>query len=189
MDTKKLTGILLMVFVFGLPVAFALYESTSTIVHFNLPTDMSYTLTLPGLGAVTSNTSATPGGTATADVDFNCSAVGSCAAVNPKAHGGSVQADGTPIFEFDNTGNIGINITVFFNDTTPTCIVVWGNTTWNDDETALATANNVIGGTNVTVISNFQPVTAAQDWYMWANFSGCTIDDDVDRLLITTGYT
>lgn len=184
MNKKQLSAILLLVLVFGLPLVIASAEYTQTIVHFNVPSEIAYTLTLPGVAAV--NSAASPA--ATADIDFNCSSSGSVGSVNASAFGGSTQSNGTPIFQFDNTGNLNLNITVYLNDTVPSCIKLWGNNTWALPAD-IAASDNAIAATNVTVALNLAPADPAVNWYMWANFSGCTPDEDVDRILFSSGFT
>ena len=64
----------------------------------------------------------------------------------------------------------------------PACVNLTGATTF-----AGAGSGSQIDTANVTVINNYGPNDAAQDWYMMADFSACTTADSVSRTLRTFG--
>lgn len=154
----------------------AFAEKTTTVIHFNVPSVIQYTLTLPGESAVT----ATGGGAATTDIEFNASS-GTATCVEAKVVGGTTQSDGVPIFSFDNTGTVNLNLSVNVTASVPTCMDLIGKTTY------ACTTGTVIGTTAVSVINDFTPAAAAQDWYMWTNFTACANSDSTTRTLESYG--
>lgn len=160
----------------AIPLAYAL--STTTTVNFNVATLVAYTLTLPGESAV----SATGPGAATTAIEFN-SSTGTAQDVHAKVVGGASQSEGTPIFSFDNTGTVDINLSVILDSNTPACIALRGATT-----AAGANASTPINSTgNTTVVNNFTPAAGTQDWYMKADFTACTASDSASRTVTSWG--
>ena len=167
--------VLALVFLLAIPVALAL--STTTTVQFNVATVVGYTLTLPGESSVSANST----GAATTAIKFD-SATGTDTNLNAEVVGGSAQSDGTPIFSYDNTGTVNINISVSLDSAAPACINMTGATTYAGADTGAE-----IGTGNVTVVTGFTPAAAAQDWYMKADFDGCGQGDTTTRTLTSYG--
>jgi hypothetical protein len=164
--------------VFGLllvPLVWAI--STTTLVNFNINSVVAYTLTLPGKSAVDANSTGAP----TADIEFT-SATGTDTDVEAHVVAGDWQNSTVPIFLFDNTGTVDLNITVALNATTRPCINFTGATTH-----AGAGSGTVIGTSPVTVADNFAPSDPAQPWYMVADFAACITGDTSVRKLTSTG--
>ena len=151
--------------------------STTTQVNFNVGTLLAYTLTLPGESGV----AATGPGAATTAIEFNTTS-GTDSNVNAKVVGGTVQSDGTPIFQFDNTGTVDLNISVVLDTAVPACMNLTGATTF-----AGADAGAEITTSAIDVVTDYTPAASAQDWYMKADFSACTAADTVSRTLTSEG--
>ena len=174
---RKTTIALVAIALLLVPLVWAL--STTTLVHFNINTVVAYTLTLPGQSAVNANSSGAP----TADIEFT-SPTGTSSDVEAHVVAGDWQNDTTPIFLFDNTGTVDLNLTVVLNATTRPCINFTGATTH-----AGALTGAVIAASPVTVVNNFAPSDPAQAWYMIADFSACTTGDTSTRQLTSTGVS
>lgn len=172
--------VLLVISVCLVPAVLSAAEYTQTLVEFNILSNLAYVVTLPGIANVTSDPTASSA--ATAMIYFNTTS-GDDKAVNPRPIGGNIQESGTPIFEFDNVGTQNVTIALYLNDTTPACIKLLGKTTWS----AVADGAAVIALTNTTVISNMGPWVAAQDYYLWTNFTSCG-PAQYYRILYSTGY-
>lgn len=164
----------------AVPLAFAVF--TTTEVRFNIEEVVAFTLTLPGGGTFTANSTQNP---ATAAIEFNTTQ-GTNSNVNPKVVGGEFQNSSQAIFQFDNIGTVSINLSVFLNDTLPTCIVLKGNTTFSGADTGFIIANGTQNA-SVTVVNNYGPNAAAQDWFMKSDFSGCTQGDSTTKTLTSEG--
>ncbi len=172
---KRTTTMLVVLALLLVPVVWAI--STTTQVNFNVGSVVAYTLTLPGESAV----SATGGGAPTTAIEFNTSS-GTDANVDAKVAGGTVQSDGTPIFQFDNTGTVNLDLSVALDSAVPSCVNMTGATTYAGADTGaeIATAN-------VTVATGYTPAAAAQDWYMKADFAACITGDTTTRTLTSYG--
>lgn len=171
-----------------LPAVYALL--TTTQVSFNVQSVVAYTLTLPGQSGV----SATGGGAATAAIEFNITNT-TATNVDAQVVSGTVQSDGVPIFQFDNTGTININLSVFMNSTTnisatPCQIILKGNTTYagaNPVNAGTTIANSSVNQ-SIVVVNAYTPAAAAQDYYLKADFSGtCYTNDTAVRTLRSQG--
>jgi len=175
-EMKRKTAIALAVIaLLAIPLVWAI--STTTLVYFNVASLVAYTLTLPGQSAVNANSTGAP----TTAIEFN-STTGTTANVNAKVVGGTQQSDGVPIFQFDNTGTVPLNISVVLNSVTQSCVNLTGATTY-----AGADTGPQIGTTNVTVVNSYAPAAAAQNWYMKADFTACTAADTSTRTLYSNG--
>ncbi len=173
---NRKTTIALAVFALLLvPIVWAI--STTTLVYFNINSVVAYTLTLPGESAVNANSTGAP----TADIEFT-SATGTDTNVEAHVVAGDWQNSTVPIFLFDNTGTVDLNITVALNATTVPCINFTGATTH-----AAALTGAVIGTSSVTVVTGLTPSASAQEWYMIADFSSCNAGDTSVRRLTSTG--
>lgn len=175
MKTRTKAALLVLVLL-AVPLAYAI--STTTTVYYTINSLVSYTLTLPGQTAVTANSSGAP----TPDIEF-VSANGTASDVNPRVYGTETyQNSSSPIFQFDNTGTINLNISVVLSGATPACITHTGATTYG-----AAGSGPTIGTSNVSVVNDYTPAAAAQDWYMMADFSACTSGDTTTRTLTSYG--
>jgi len=161
----------------ALPIAWAL--STTTSVQFNVASVVAYTLTLPGESPV----SATTGGAATAAIEFN-STTGTDTDVNARVVGsGSAQVNGTPIFQFDNTGTVNLNLSVQLGTALPSCMNLTGAATYAGAGSGLVISNTA----NVTVVNNFTSAAAVQSWYMMSDFTACVASDTTTKTLRSYG--
>ncbi|MFH1064086.1 MAG: hypothetical protein V1729_03330 [Candidatus Woesearchaeota archaeon] len=172
-NTKTTIAVLLVLL--AVPLVWAL--STTTQVNFNVGTVVAYTLTLPDETLVNANSTGAP----TTAIEFN-SSTGTDANVDAKVVGGTVQSNGVPIFQFDNTGTVNLNLSVVLNSGTQSCINLTGAT----DFTGASTGTE-IGTSAVTVVNNYGPAAAPQDWYMKADFAGCNAADTSQRTLTSNG--
>ncbi len=170
---KKIMTALVVLALLTVPIVWAI--STTTQVYFNVASLVAYTLTLPGQSAV----SASGGGAPTTAIEFNTT-TGTDTDVNAKVVGGTVQSDGVPIFQFDNTGTVPLNISVVLDSNTPACIAMTGATTY-------AAAGTQITTSNLVVLNNYGPSDAVQDWYMKADFTACGASDTTTRTLTSNG--
>lgn len=180
MDRQRKIWLLLLAVIVAIGTVSAAVEYTQTAVGFNIASTVAYTLTLPGESATNSDPSAASA--ATTQIDFN-STTGDEKAVNAKVAGGTTQSDGTAIFQFDNTGTVNLTLTLYLNDSMPSCITLLGKSTWS----AVADGASIIGVANTTIDSEFGVAEAAQDYYLWANFSNCQTGNH-RRLIYTSGY-
>lgn len=152
-------------------------ETVTTTAHFNVPSVVAFQVTLPGESAVESS----PGGTATTDIEFNCTDSGGTQSnVNAKVVGGSSQADGTPIYSIDNVGTVNLNITIAIDSNVPACMTLQGGTTYAAITTDITT-------TPVNIVTDFTPAAAAQDYYLQTDFSSCVASDSTTRTITISG--
>jgi hypothetical protein len=173
---KRTKAALIVLALLALPLAYAV--STTTTVYYTISTLVAYTLTLPGQSAVTANSSGAP----TPDIQFS-SPTGTDTDVNPCVYSTAYcQNSSTPIFQFDNTGTVNLNLSVVLSSGAPSCINHTGATSYGG-----AGSGVQIGNANVTVVNSYTPAAAAQDWYMKADFSGCTAGDSTTRTLTSYG--
>lgn len=150
---------------------------TTTQVFFNVDTVVGFRLTLPGEGGI----DATPGGTATTAIEFN-SSTGTDQDIDARVVGGAPQTNTTPIFEFDNTGTVDMNISVILDTNTPACMVLRGATTHAG---ALA-GTQINSGTPVAVANDLAPSDPVVEWYMITDFTACDAGDTTTRTLNST---
>jgi hypothetical protein len=176
-NMKKVGIVLAAVLLLAVPLAWAAIRTT-TQVNFNVDTVLAYTVTLPGESAV----AATVPGAATTAIEFN-STTGTDANVNARVVGGTAQSSGTPIMQFDNTGTVNLNLSVQLNAALPGCMALAGATTYAGADTGAA----ITPTTNTTVVDNYGPNDAAQDWYMKTDFTACTYYDTNTKTLTTWG--
>ncbi|MBD3319214.1 hypothetical protein GF342_04870 [Candidatus Woesearchaeota archaeon] len=174
---KKLLGLVLAL---GLLAGLATADtvSTTTQVQFNVDTVVGFTLTLPSETAV----SASSGGAATTSIEF-VSTTGDDQNVNAKVSGGATQASGSPIFQYDNTGTVDLDITVSLDSDLPSCMTLRGDTTYSGADTG----DEITSSSDTEVVADFAPSAGAQDWYMKTDFTGCTASDGVTRTLTSQG--
>ena len=152
-------------------------ETVTTTAHFNVPSVVAFQVTLPGESAVES----APGGTATTDIEFNCTDSGGTQSnVEARVVGGSTQADGTPIYSIDNVGTVDLNITIAIDSAMPTCMTLQGGT-------AYASITTTIGTAATTIVDDFTPSASAQDYYLQNDFSSCVASDSTTRTITISG--
>lgn len=160
----------------GMPIANAASEYTTTVAHFNVPSAIAFTVTLYGESASES----AGGGTATTDIEFNCTeSSGTQSAVHAKVVGGNTQSDGNPIMEIDNTGTVNLQMQIKLNATVPACMTLNGGTS--------LPASQAITNSPYTIDASFTPAEAAIDWYMQTDFSSCTSSDSTTRTIYING--
>lgn len=172
-------------------------DYAQTTVFFNVPASTAFSVTLPGQGAVNSNGTIPPSAPPTADIEFN--------ATNPTTNnivpcvtGGTCQsgegASGTPIFQYDNTGNLNISIQLIFNSTLPTGVTVRANSSWDNSGVSNGTAyagDRPINATENTTLGTNIDWNAASflNVYMYANFSEVVGGTRTTRLLNHTSVS
>jgi hypothetical protein len=154
-------------------VAFA--DSVTTTVYFNVPSSISFTVTLPGGSPVASG--------ATGDIEFNSSAVSrvklNCTV---RSSPGNNQTAAIPCFNYSNTGNRNINITLQFGVALPTQVKVkagHNNTAWISSCTCTSLATGGCPGLNDCVEVNSTvavkiatiPYAGYKDIWLWADFT------------------
>jgi hypothetical protein len=176
---KEVIAALALIFSLAVLTTVIYADSTATNIHFNIQSLVAYTLTLPGESATVGGADAQ-----TTDIEFNITGnQGVYSDVQPKVVGGTTQSDGTPIFQFDNTGTVNLNISVNLNESLPSCLSLKGATTYEN----VAAGAPINETTNTTVTTVFTPSGAAVDWYMMADFNNCVASDSSIILLRTYG--
>ncbi len=153
--------------------AMAFADTKATTVWFNVPSDVTFSVTLPGQGA-------TAGG-ATTDIEYNASVPTlnkiNCSVREP---GGVLQTDTVPCFNYTNTGNRAINITLVFDLAPPAGVTVKAGL--NDSAWIASCACAELPTCNIDdciEVDNAAAVTVAtiayagyQEVWMWADYSG-----------------
>ncbi len=172
----------------------AIADYAQTTVYFNVPVTTAFTVTLLGQGAVSSNSTNNPSSPPTANIEFN-SSTGTQVNVMPCVVGGSgncqpgITVNGSPIFQYDNTGNVNISVLLIFNSTLPTGVTVRANSSWANTSTSNGTAygqdiavnatDNAVLGRNIDSVVS----TSYLNVYLYANFSSVTGGTRTTRLL------
>jgi hypothetical protein len=154
--------------------AFAFADTVSTTVWFNVPSDITFTVTIPGKGAVAGSTT---------DIEYNAT-VPTITKVNctVREGGGQSQTALVPCFNYTNTGNRAINITLQFGSALPTGVTVkagHNNSAW----LASCTCTDLVGGcplddcvvvpatpTTAVKVANI-PYASYKDVWMWADYA------------------
>ena len=137
-------------------------EYAYTDVYFNVPSDVSFQLTLPGMPTNDSDTSSP--GTQTAWISFNGSVCGGQQIPYVEGITSNTQSDDPiqPIFSFDNVGNTDIKVWSKFNTSLPAGIIVWWNSSGCDDA-----CGNYKGAANTT-----NPEMNESEWTQFAEDFG-----------------
>ena len=159
-----------------MPVAIA-DDFAYTTIYFNVPSDTSFQLTLPGM-PTNDSTTASPG-VQTAWVSFNGSVCGG--QIIPYVEGVSTntQSDDPiqPIYSYDNVGNTDIDLWLRFNESLGTGISVFWNssgcggscTTYSGEANS---TNPTINDTEWTIIAEtFTTAQAAVNVSLYGNYS------------------
>lgn len=158
------------------PIANAASEYTTTIAHFNVPSAIAFTVTLYGEGAEES----AGAGTATTDIEFNCSdSGGSENDVNASVVGGSTQDASNPIMVIDNTGTVNIALKVLVNASMPACMDLEGGTS--------LPVSQSITDSPYEIDASFTPAESAIDWFMQTDFTACAASDSTTRTIYING--
>ncbi|VVB65470.1 Uncharacterised protein [Candidatus Gugararchaeum adminiculabundum] len=165
-------------------VGFAFADTISTTVHFNVQTQTSFTVTLPGGSAVASGT--------TSDIEFN-STSGTQVKVNASVVGApsNVQTSSIPIFVYSNTGNVDINVNLTL-DSTYTGITVKAANANADWESSCSSTAMPDSGKCVAVSTASRRVAGTlaaggtQNVWMWADFSSVAGGTSVSKTLTHT---
>lgn len=154
-------------------------DTFSTIAYFNVPTSLTFTVTLPGGPANTNSTYSS-------DIEFNASSNNAKNVTPCVAGGGSCQTSTTPIFLYTNTGNVNLNFTVQLSSNVTNTSVIMGSSNSSsfyaksDGSGCNAAGTNASNWSCVNVTSEgasycfngtyvINPNTAGQCW-VWANF-------------------
>jgi hypothetical protein len=186
------TIVIAIFFVALLGAALVAADYAQTTVWFTVATSVSFTVTIPGAGA-TSSTAAAPG-TATGDVYVNATTV-PVVALQPCANPDfstncqvTTVGSARPIFNYSNTGNVALNMTIRFNSTLPSYVAVWGNSTCS-----AGTCSAAKRPVNESGVSNEKhyvvqglPTTAgnwAAEW-LYVNFSSGATGGAVNRVML-----
>lgn len=147
---KKLLAVTLAVFfglsIFGLPIALGASNTyyAKTLVYFDVPSDASFSISMPSdYNSWTSITGTTEGTATSTDwISFNYTSATNATLVQPYQLGAGADAqDGSavPIFYVDNTGNVNEQFDVKLNDTEPTGIELYFNATGGTSPTTTLT--------------------------------------------------
>jgi hypothetical protein len=168
--SKMRTGVLLACLAVLASVAVA--DTVTTTVWFNVPSDVTFTVTLPGKGGVASG--------ATADIEYN-STTPTLNKINCTVaeSAGASQTDEIPCFNYSNTGNREINITLQFGTELPSGVTVkagWNNTAWI--ATCTCTDLPGCGDDDCVEVDDSAAVTVAtiayagyREVWMWADYA------------------
>lgn len=169
-------------------------DYAQTTVWFTVATSVSFTVTIPGAGATSSSTSAP--GTATGAIYVNATslpqvALQPCANADFATNCQNTTVGGAmPIFNYSNTGNVALNMTLFYTTAQPTGVDTWGNSTCNGGScTATAAKRPVnetsgVGTTRHYVVQNLP--TSAGNWaaeWLYVNFTSSVSAGGQSRVL------
>lgn len=171
----------------------AIADYAQTTVFFNVPSASSFTVTVPGQSAVASNGTNNPNSPPTANIEFN-SSVSTRVNIPPCTVGGTGNCQngsgstGTPIFQYDNTGNVNLTILLIFNSTLPSGVTVHGNSSWANTSLSNGTAyanDRALNATDSAVMGiNLDSVdTSILNVYLFSNFTSVTAGTRASRLL------
>ena len=163
-----------------------------TVMYFTNPETLSFTVTLPGYAANTSNTTVPPGAPATVAIEFNGTSATSNA--EPCVRGGSATCQTgptVPIFQYDNTGNANMTIQLKFSQALPSTLTICVNST------AQGTGNNALHHTGcfdlndtvwAVVVQNLTPKGAnLTNATLYANFTAYSVGTEGNRRLDHNG--
>ncbi len=167
-----------------LPVAYAEYAKTT--VYFNAPTVTTFTIRMPdtysGAYEVAITGTSEASATTTPWISFNASSLPQNY-IEPYVEGNTSKAqNGTaqPIFWIENTGNVAINISMYWSASLPTGWTVW----WNGTCTSCTAVNTVtltgVGETNAQQVVIGLAVGAFANLTAFANASASAVDGNVD---------
>ena len=166
---------LLVLVVLAAIVYFAAADTVTTTVYFNVPSSISFTVTLPGQ-------SATASGGSSADIEYNAS-IPTQTKINCTVRPGNANNQTTlvPCFNYSNTGNRALNITLQFGSALPTGVMVkaghnnsaWAATCTCTDLAGTACNTNQCVEVNDSVAVKVANIAYAgyKEVWMWADFT------------------
>ena len=169
---------------------FAAADTVTTTVWFNTPSDVSFSVTLPGRGAIASGS--------TSDVEYN-SSTPTAEKINcsVRATPWSSQTESVPCFNYSNTGNREINVTMQFGSALPAGVAVkagWNNSAWV--ASCSCTKLPACGSNDCVNVTDTSAVTVAtiayagyQEVWMWADFSSYSGGSSNSRTLTHTSLS
>ncbi len=185
------THVLLVLAIFALSLSVIVFADTiTTPVRFIVPTTLSFTLSVPG-----NNASSFSAGSTTTTIIFN-STSNTVSQLNGTAAGSAQQQTATiPIFNFTNTGNVLINITMNFSTSLPSGVSVkagWASGAYQASCGASVmpsktvcinvTAGSVVNVANLTTSGGEQH----RDVWLWADYSNVASGTDSTVNLVHT---
>ncbi len=190
---SKIAIVFLVVVLASSLIAFA--DTITTPVRFLLPTTISFTLSVPG-----NNATSFSSGQTTTTIRFN-STITNTIKLNATPAGGAQQTAAIPIFNYTNTGNTYLNITVNFSTALPAGVTVragWADGAYQSSCTASVIPSttacvNVTAGGNVAV-ANLSTTGGAggsfRDVWLWADYnSTVAVGTDSTVNLVHTSVT
>ena len=203
MARSKIYVVMVIILLIGLVFAQTTQQIT-TPVRFIVPTTITFTLAIPGNNAT--NFSSSTAGTTATTILFNTTNRTE-AGINATAVGNAnvpSQTPSVPIFNFTNTGNVNINITINFSTALPTGVEVkagWGPNAYQTGSQgctgaaagppggatqSLTTCSNITASSVVTTIANLSTSGAAtqRNVWLWADFSSVTAGTDATVNLV-----
>jgi hypothetical protein len=156
-------------------------DTVTTTVWFNVPSDVSFSVTLPGESPVSSG--------ATTDIEYN-STVPTLAKINctvREAGPQGAQTAAIPCFNYSNTGNRAINVTLAFGSNLPTGVTVkagQNNSAWIASCTCADLITGCPGLNDCVVVATSSSTPTVKvaniayagykEVWMWADYSGYT---------------
>ncbi len=185
--------VILLFFLIAIGVVFA--DTITTPVRFLLPTSLAFTLSVPG-----NNSTSYSSGSTTTTLQFNAT-VTTGNKINASNLGGDTQTSTSPIFNYTNTGNVYLNMTINFTAALPSGVTVkagWADGAW--ETSCTGTANNGFNFTNgttrcanVTLATNatvanmsVNGVGSYRNVWLWADYSSVAIGTDTTVNLVHT---
>ncbi len=167
-----------------LPVAYAEYAKTT--VYFNAPTVTTFTIRMPdtysGAYEVAVSGTSEAGATSTPWISFNASVLPQNY-IEPYVEGDSLKAQSgtaTPIFWVENTGNVAIDLYMYWSASLPTGWSVLWNGTCTSCTSVVTVALTGVGETNAQLIVDALAVGAYANLTAYANASASAVDGSVD---------
>ncbi len=182
---KKLIFVVFALLALG---SFAAAATKSTTVYFNVPSSISFSVTLPGQSATT--------GATTANIEFN-SSIPTINKINCSVmlSGGVEQTDLIPCFNYSNTGNQAINITLKF-DSLPAGVTVkagLNDTAWIAScacaELPTCNIDDCIDVADSDVTVSSIAYAGYEEVWLWADFSSVMGGTAETRTLTHTSVT
>ena len=146
--------------------------------------NVSFEVTLPNGSTTYSSIS----GTSTLDEDINATTsddknVTVCIRGTSDCQNSTIIGDLTNVsnFRINNTGSVNENITMCINESLPSSIVLFGTKTADPYDASLYVIPNCSDG--VWIANSSLPVNAVDEFWIWANFTGVSVNDATQRKL------
>jgi hypothetical protein len=157
-----------------------------TYVYFNIPNITAFNVTIPNNSVYTSSAS----GQATADEEFN-SSTPSDKNVTVRIRTSTYRQNSTVIgdvnnitnYNITNIGNTNTNITLCINASLPSTIVLWGTTTADPYKTP---GTIPVCSSGSWIANSSLPTGNWTQVWIWANFTGATLDSTVRMLYLNS---